>query len=307
MGLVLDLVKQQAELSVEGYSQRRLGVPADKLPALSGIASRYHEHLLSLEEDRNFSIQFFAGMFSTDILRQLYWHTKTYAHSQMENAPPLTEGEDELRRSETYRAPSWSWASIDGPVVYEDWNILPSDAHIDLHQYREGHFAKFEAIRTEPTVNAAPYGSLKSATLEIQARVIIVADGWELKTSYSAFRVAHKRYNIRFYLWPDTAEDAIDLRNGFKTGIAYFLELSDIELYHYQDEVSEIKIGGKELPRTVRGLILLRIKKHNNRFRRIGIFSSTDKNNSHFSQAKLYRPPMVNIFDRENPQVVELV
>jgi hypothetical protein len=79
---------------VEAYTERELSFGHDKLPALSGLASAYgHRHKGT----------YVAGLWSQDLVFGLLWYAKT-------NQP--------LRRPIRYRAPSWSWASVDGPVNF---------------------------------------------------------------------------------------------------------------------------------------------------------------------------------------------
>lgn len=94
------------------YSARSLTESSDKLPALAGIARRFHE----LSGD-----QYLAGLWKKSILDDLLWaHQsidiyRTYAQRQTSDSttafivtPP--------GRPAQYRAPSWSWAAVDGAV-----------------------------------------------------------------------------------------------------------------------------------------------------------------------------------------------
>lgn len=80
---------------VRAYSRCHLTCPLDKLPALSGLAKVYRRHL---KDD------YLAGLWRGDLLRGMLWHRVGVS----EHEPALTE----------YRAPSWSWASVDGPVSH---------------------------------------------------------------------------------------------------------------------------------------------------------------------------------------------
>lgn len=79
---------------VQAYTERELSYGNDKLPALSGLARAY-------------GIQhggaYVAGLWSQDLLSGLLWYSRN-------NGP--------LHRPNIYRAPSWSWASVDGPVSF---------------------------------------------------------------------------------------------------------------------------------------------------------------------------------------------
>ena len=80
---------------VELYSTKRLTYTSDKLVALSGIAKLMEQTL----DD-----QYCAGLWRKRLVTQLFWTGDCR--------------EQRLRpRPKPYRAPSWSWASLDGPIV----------------------------------------------------------------------------------------------------------------------------------------------------------------------------------------------
>lgn len=78
--------------SVEDYSNRQLTFESDKLPALSGLASYFRER---------HGQEYYAGIFSGSIAEGLLW------------APSLPGC---LSRPANYIAPSWSLASLIGPI-----------------------------------------------------------------------------------------------------------------------------------------------------------------------------------------------
>lgn len=77
---------------VHNYSHATLSHPSDKLIAISGIASAF----ASILNDR-----YIAGMWHADLKSQLTWKCV-----------------GDCSRSAKYRAPTWSWASIDGPIQW---------------------------------------------------------------------------------------------------------------------------------------------------------------------------------------------
>lgn len=79
---------------IENYTSRKLTKPEDRLPAFSGLASWFELQL-------NDTYQ--AGLFTNDLLRGLLWETRDR----------LT-----AKYPATYRAPSWSWASIEAPMNF---------------------------------------------------------------------------------------------------------------------------------------------------------------------------------------------
>lgn len=76
---------------VTGYSTGKLTYPKDKLVAISGAARLFAQR---------FGSTYLAGLWSQDLLRQLTWCTDPNAYG--------AEGEMPF----CFRAPSWSWASI---------------------------------------------------------------------------------------------------------------------------------------------------------------------------------------------------
>jgi len=76
------------------YSQRGLTFPKDKLPALAGVAQKLADYSGN---------EYVAGLWKDDLYRGIMW------------APVWVS---EIKRTETYRAPSWSWSSIDGRVYW---------------------------------------------------------------------------------------------------------------------------------------------------------------------------------------------
>ncbi|KAH8691778.1 heterokaryon incompatibility protein-domain-containing protein, partial [Phaeosphaeriaceae sp. PMI808] len=79
---------------VQEYTSKNLTRGQDKLIALSGVAQRFAA--LTLPEN----VKYWAGMWNSDMPRGLLWKTLD---------------EQTVRPSE-YRAPSWSWASMDGQI-----------------------------------------------------------------------------------------------------------------------------------------------------------------------------------------------
>lgn len=98
--LVSPLVRRKGKFEwlwpriVRLYSAANLTFPKDKLPALSGIAK------LGYDETGD---QYLAGLWRRQIEEQLCWRRVRSSHP-MERPP--------------WRAPTWSWASIDGEVSW---------------------------------------------------------------------------------------------------------------------------------------------------------------------------------------------
>ncbi|KAF2682192.1 HET-domain-containing protein [Lentithecium fluviatile CBS 122367] len=85
------------------YSHRSITNSSDKLPAIGGLAK--HLHVLYPDE-------YLAGMWKESLLDDLLWfHEDVDFHQRKDTSlsPPRS-------KPATYRAPSWSWASVDGSV-----------------------------------------------------------------------------------------------------------------------------------------------------------------------------------------------
>ncbi|KAL2204658.1 hypothetical protein CC79DRAFT_1398914 [Sarocladium strictum] len=108
---------------VVSYSSRHLTVPSDKLPAMAGVAAG----LASLLGRSEQSARYLAGLWDTDLLTGLMW---VLDYGRVPCAP-------------VYRAPSWSWASTDGELIFDlanypyksdasRWDLQIVDASITL-------------------------------------------------------------------------------------------------------------------------------------------------------------------------------
>lgn len=83
------------------YTQTSLSFGSDKLIAISGLAKLFH----SLMEGDDY----LAGLWRRDLEAELLWA----------NYNPEYFGPKAItKRPEKYRAPSWSWAAVDGPIFH---------------------------------------------------------------------------------------------------------------------------------------------------------------------------------------------
>jgi len=118
---------------VKEYTSRDLSNPNDRLLAISGIATTLGERSKDL---------YLAGLWLRDFPSALLW----------EIASPLDP------RPNNYRAPSWSWGSVDGLVTFPI--DLDSDPDLKLLSYS-----------VTPVESAAPYGAVKAGYIEIMGRM----------------------------------------------------------------------------------------------------------------------------------------
>ena len=130
-------VYEQWEYIVDAYSRSNLTRTSDKVVALSGIAAE----LASTYEQ-----EYLAGLWRQHLPEQLLWKA---------SLEPTENGRNSLAsRATSYRAPSWSWLSIDGPVDAGSSHGKPvlikiDDAHVDGDAYsiRAGFLRLLGALR----------------------------------------------------------------------------------------------------------------------------------------------------------------
>jgi hypothetical protein len=120
---------------INNFTQRSLTFGTDKLPALSGIAQRLHAVIGG---------DYLAGIWSNDIKYGLLWKSELNFCGHVQ----------------PYRAPSWSWAVTDGPVVY----------HRNEFRTNSPSAAEVIGYSVESKSMENPYGEVAGALLTIKAR-----------------------------------------------------------------------------------------------------------------------------------------
>lgn len=87
------------EEAVAEYTKRNMTVDNDRLVAVAGYVRSKHKEF----EAHGIVNRYFAGLWEKNLVDHLLWISKV--------KPPLP-------RPTSYRAPTWSWASINGPVEF---------------------------------------------------------------------------------------------------------------------------------------------------------------------------------------------
>lgn len=125
---------------VERYSRCNLTYSSDKLPALSGLAQAF-----SIIRGPGFSLDghfYLAGIWRPDLPKALCW-TSEYYGGRLQNYG----GEHRNYRPHSYRAPSWSWASIEGPVAARNLSGNPACCVVDVKVFHEDERYKAGAVK----------------------------------------------------------------------------------------------------------------------------------------------------------------
>lgn len=165
---------------VREYSWGRLSEEKDKLPALSGMAA---EMQLASRDT------YLAGLWREHILFGLCW--------VVESQHP--------ERPEAYRAPSWSWASldsvIDNPAVRNQmisrcFNLrrwLPSTS-LDFGNYNGTGFremASIEDVQVQPSCGSNSYGRVDSGWIAISSHLFQMSFSPKVPSSTQWWEIAN--------------------------------------------------------------------------------------------------------------------
>ncbi|OPB40553.1 heterocompatibility domain protein [Trichoderma guizhouense] len=89
---------------VEDYTRLHLTFESDLFPAISGIAKRFQSSLGS---------EYVAGMWTKSLIDDLAWHKESTAGDS-------TKQIEWNQRPKAWRAPTWSWGAVRGPVEFLD-------------------------------------------------------------------------------------------------------------------------------------------------------------------------------------------
>jgi hypothetical protein len=160
----LSYLHREWYLLVDYYSMTELTYPAkDKLAAIAAIAGRFGRILPG---------NYCAGLFDVDLPLGLLWEqcylrSTAGAHWKMiERSLEITFDSD---RSVECRAPTWSWASVDGRTGF--W--APMDAHRGYLSQASCHtLATLHESSVELKDPGNPYGQVVSGELVISSTLI---------------------------------------------------------------------------------------------------------------------------------------
>lgn len=186
------------------YTKLDLSHPhEDKLVAFSSIAKQYTSCL---------GDEYCAGIFRTTLPLSLLW-----LKSQWESS---------TRRAEMYRAPSWSWASMDGRVE----NIMNYPDKPTL-------LATVEDVRVDLVDPTNQYGQVKSASLTLTAPLVSLQ---ELKSG---------KQDLSLRINPDLDDGTEtwpgDNNDTYIVAIAKIRWILDNEIYNYWGLVLQKLLSGE--------------------------------------------------------------
>jgi hypothetical protein len=168
------------------FSRLKLTVPTDKLPALSGVAHRISQIIKS---------DYLAGLWSDDMIRGLLWRAKSFFYGIHTSHPS--------RRAKPYRAPTWSWASID--LSDEPLADRPSTTFNSYISYQfadsvsrsndSGASGRFTVLEADCQVHGAnPYGRVMSGHILARGPIIATILHYKDRDERKRYRNTWRQY-----------------------------------------------------------------------------------------------------------------
>lgn len=107
-------IRSQWFTIVEDYTTRFMSFESDKLPALLGLARTFSKRLGNA--------QYAAGMFLAHMPSTLMWRVRPRHPEERDTVFSAFQPRKPMER----RAPSWSWAALDGFITYDSQRLASS-------------------------------------------------------------------------------------------------------------------------------------------------------------------------------------
>ncbi|KAF9463853.1 heterokaryon incompatibility protein-domain-containing protein [Collybia nuda] len=210
---------------VTNYTNRKITEDPDKLPAFYGIAELFHHKAWS-------DSRYLAGLWERNLLEELLWQRG---------------GGPKFPKPMKYRAPSWSWAAING-------EITPA---FQLHYWGEDEpRCEILSVEVTPKREGLLFGEVTSGTLKLSAM---------------KHRVVWNPKKKELYVQVDG-----DKSNDELSGAAYADDLEDPS--STQGHVWAIPLrSSSKVSSMIEGLILVPDDEYEGCFRRVGVFNISTK------------------------------
>ncbi|KAK5715869.1 hypothetical protein LTR15_009694 [Elasticomyces elasticus] len=139
---------------IENYSGRKLTYESDKLVAVSGLAKQLAAAVGDI---------YYAGLWKNHMIEDLCWRTYPVTEERRQVSGGFAHRYGRrlctITAQSNYRAPSWSWASLNGDIKF-----IPVDYSRLV--------AEVVAAHVESTSVVNPYGSASSGWLKIKAPLL---------------------------------------------------------------------------------------------------------------------------------------
>lgn len=152
---------------IEDYSSRFMTMEADKLVAVRGIIQKYRQLGSNMKE--------VAGMWDKHLPASLLWQSWRYDRTIQEDMAANYLGAFYPRRPMSSRAPSWSWASIDGTISYQSQRVT---ANVSAGIYKAEILAR--------VVSCFPEVETIASNSEIDAKLVIISQLTPVRFDYES-------------------------------------------------------------------------------------------------------------------------
>ncbi len=165
-----DIREQWYDL-VNTYTNRKLTVPADRLPAISGLAAYFSKAL---------NDEYKAGLWKSKLSFELLWTLA--APEQLEMEPSQ------------YQGPSWSWAAVNQQSIFQQKHFVADDCFeaVDCQ-------TKTQSRGLKAMINNSEFGAVESGSLPLRGRLQMA--NWKFlraKTIDGSSRVQYCQYGALY-------------------------------------------------------------------------------------------------------------
>jgi len=157
--------------TVEDYSLLTLTYEKDIFSALSGVAQQHKQIRGS---------RYFAGLWEDSIVEDLLWYTRPKRYP----VPDDDRFSGPVSRPSIWRAPTWSWASVKSPIVYdryEAFNMMLSDIECSVglvaEETGELNDNTYLSISGYATAIALKYGTIQREAQHNHPDIYFEMDG----------------------------------------------------------------------------------------------------------------------------------
>jgi hypothetical protein len=129
---------------IEEFSRRKITKPSDRLPACAALAENF-AYIMNWTAS-----EYLAGLLEEDIELQLMW---------------FRSDTSQISNSKRRYNPSWSWASLDGPITFHI-------SHLFIMHGRDKTKAMLKGYNIVPKAKSLPYSEVLLGSLRLRGRLI---------------------------------------------------------------------------------------------------------------------------------------
>ncbi|KAI1788950.1 HET-domain-containing protein [Ganoderma leucocontextum] len=224
--------------TVGDYTHRAVANPADKLVAFASVAELF---------GRTWETEYLAGLWRATLVQDLLWY-KTF--------------ETRYARPDAYRAPSFSWAAVDGRVMaYSVDDRLDPDAE-------DTEACEVVSCEVATATPLLPFGKVASGTLTLRA--VLLEATWNPDSSMPDLYLKASDAASDSTVTPVATSAPEITAEARHIGCAYPDATEDVQ------EVWAIPIQWNRAAQYASGLIVARCTGREDAYRRVGFFHSPE-------------------------------